>query len=124
MVSTSIPGMHGWGNLYAPALPGAHGLSPCYGGGLGVPFVFGPRVTDRAEATIQRAEASPVLQYPVTRDIPVQLHFLVRLQLLTRILRPYPPRVSPGCHRAVFRTVSILPRRHMIPLTNTNCTRF
>jgi hypothetical protein len=40
MASRSVPGMHGWGNLYAPLLRGAHRLSLCHGGGLWAPFLF------------------------------------------------------------------------------------
>lgn len=45
MASASVAGIHGWGNLYHPSLPGALGLSPWYdGGGLRALFLFGQGV--------------------------------------------------------------------------------
>lgn len=49
MVSASVPGMQGWGNLYYPSLSGAHGPSPCHGGGLRALFLFGCRVAGMAD---------------------------------------------------------------------------
>jgi hypothetical protein len=55
MASASVPGMHGWGNLYDPSLLGALGLSPRYRGGLRAPFLLGCGVADMTDHTIQRA---------------------------------------------------------------------
>jgi hypothetical protein len=39
MESISLSGMRSWGNFIHP-LPGAHGLSPCHGGGLRASFLL------------------------------------------------------------------------------------
>jgi hypothetical protein len=49
MVSTSVPGMHSWGNQGYASLPGAHGLSPCYGGSLRASFLLGLGVAGMAD---------------------------------------------------------------------------
>ena len=38
MASTSVPGMHSWGNLHYSSVLGALGSSPFHGGGLRAPF--------------------------------------------------------------------------------------
>jgi hypothetical protein len=85
MASVSVPGVLSWGNLHSLLVLGVSGLSPCHGGGLRAPFLFGPEVAGMADSTAQRAWTSPVFQHLVTRTFLVQIRFLVRPQLLTRI---------------------------------------
>jgi hypothetical protein len=85
MASTNVPGMHGWGNLHRLLVLGALGLSPCHGGGLRAPFLFGRRVVGMAGHTRPRVYPFPFFQRPIMRDVPVQLRFLKRPQLLTRL---------------------------------------
>jgi hypothetical protein len=80
MASASIPVMHGWGNLYYISLPGALGLSPRHGGGLGAFFLFGRRVAGIADSTLQRARTFPVFLYLVMRSFSPHIQFLVRPQ--------------------------------------------
>jgi len=41
MASVSVPGIHGWGNLYYPSLSGALGLSLRHAEGLRALFLCG-----------------------------------------------------------------------------------
>jgi hypothetical protein len=86
MASTSVPGVPYWGNLYSLALPGAHGLSPCYGGGLRAPFLLGCGGAGMADHTRPRVCPSLCFSYPGERDAPVRpSRLLVRPRLLTRV---------------------------------------
>jgi hypothetical protein len=85
MMSPSVPGMHGWGNLYHIALSGAHGLSPSRGEGLRAPFFFSLGVAGMVAQKRPRVWTSPFFPHLVQYDIPIYPRFLVRPRLLTRI---------------------------------------
>jgi hypothetical protein len=53
MASASVPGMHGWGNLYHSS--GALRPSPSHRGGLRAPFLCSCRVANIADHMRQRA---------------------------------------------------------------------
>jgi hypothetical protein len=72
MVFISLPKTIHWGNLYLQ-LSGVLGPSPCYGGGLRAPLLFGPQTC-----------TSPCFQRLVYRDVLVHPRFLMRPRLLTR----------------------------------------
>jgi hypothetical protein len=84
MMSANVPGIPGWGNVYYPSLLGAHGLSPCHGGGLRAPFLFRREVAGLADSTGQRDGTSPVFQHLSQHGVPVTSRFRGRPQLLTR----------------------------------------
>src|SRR5262245_53138105 len=90
MASTSVPGLPGWGNLHAPALLGAYGRSPCHGGGLRAPFLFGSVVAVIAHHSRPRVWTSPCFLCPRMGAIPVQPRFLRSPRLLTRVCKPLP----------------------------------
>jgi hypothetical protein len=71
MASVTVPGIHSCGNLHHLSVPGALGPSPCHGGGLRAPFLFGSGVAGMAASARPRAGTSPGFQRPVQRDIPV-----------------------------------------------------
>ena len=60
MVSTSVPGIHGWGNPCHLALPGALRLSPFYGRGLRAPFLFGRVIAGNVRLCAMHVGLSPV----------------------------------------------------------------
>jgi hypothetical protein len=84
MASERVTEVGGWGNLYFPPR-GALGPSPCCGGGLRAPFLFGRVVAVMADHTRPRVWSSPFFPCPSTGDIPVQPRFLRRPRLLTRM---------------------------------------
>ena len=84
MVSTSVPGMHSWGNQGYASLPGAHGLSPCYGGSLRASFLLGLGVAGMADHMRPQGYISSVFLRPIQHNFPIKSRFLMRPQLLTR----------------------------------------
>jgi hypothetical protein len=78
MASASVPGMHGWGNLYNPSLPSVHGLSLCHGGGLRAPFFFACRVAGIAAYTKPRELTSSFFPHLIQRYVSAPSRFLVR----------------------------------------------
>jgi hypothetical protein len=83
MASISIIKMTSWDNPYS-WLPGALGLSPCHGGSLRAPFLFGSGDAGMADHTKLRVWTSLFFSRPAQRDVPVKSRFLVRPGLLTR----------------------------------------
>jgi hypothetical protein len=81
MAFISIIGMTSCGNPYS-RLPGALGLSPCHGGSLRAPFLFGRGVAGIATACGPRAWNSSLSQYPSINDVPSQSRFRVTPQQL------------------------------------------
>ena len=84
MASRNVPGMHGRGNQYTPALLGAYGLSPCHGGGLWAPVVFRREIAGRADAPRQRAGTALVCQPRLLHERSGTSQCCGRLPLLTR----------------------------------------
>jgi hypothetical protein len=85
MASASVPGIHGWGNWYAPALLGTLGLSLCHGGGLRAPFLFGHGVAGMVAHMRPQGCIPSVFLRLVQRNFPTKSRFLMRPQLLTRL---------------------------------------
>ena len=71
MASVNVPGVCSWGNRYCLLVLGVLGLSPCHGGGLRRPLLFGPQTYP-----------SPCFQCRVYRDVRVYPRFL-KPRLLT-----------------------------------------
>ena len=84
MVSASVPGVHGWGNLYSFLTLGAFGLSLRHGKGLRAPFLFGHGVAGMAAYMRPQGYISSAFLHPVQHNFPTKSRFLVRPQLLIR----------------------------------------
>jgi hypothetical protein len=85
MASVIVPRMHSWGHLHCSSVLGALGLSPCHGGGLRAPFLFGHVVAFLEDYTRPRVWTSLFFPGQIPHDIPLLLRFLMRPRLLTRM---------------------------------------
>jgi hypothetical protein len=89
MASASVPGIHGWGNLYYPALRGASRPAPRPGGGRRVLSLGGPGMTGRAGRLTPYVGSSAVFVRSVRPHGPPTSRFLIRPPPHTH-LRPRP----------------------------------